>query len=310
MGKFNYIVFIFWGSLASPAGSVERNGLKSLRHRELSEGFLRVLCAPCYTSQESQRNMTMLLFQAPPPTRFDLNFNLFGFPIRVHPFFWVIAFLFGASSNNLINILLWVFAIFISILIHELGHAFAMRYYGQSSRIVLHGAGGVTIPESIAWGSSYANVALSPNQQMLIAFAGPGAGFLFAIFILLVVALTGGVVDLNAAYLFGILPFPYAHYPNGSNIVNSLIMTFLWVNIFWGLVNLLPVYPLDGGHITRYAIMQSDPWNGLRKSLWVSVFVGAGMALAGLIFLESMYTALLFGLLAFQSYQILQSRQL
>ncbi|MCC7117821.1 MAG: site-2 protease family protein [Anaerolineales bacterium] len=250
----------------------------------------------------------MLLLQAPPPTRFDLNFTLFGFPIQVHPLFWVIGLLFGASSTNLISILLWVFTIFISILIHELGHALAMRYYGQSSRIVLHGAGGVTIPESVAWGSRYANVALTPNQQILISFAGPGAGFLLALLIMLSVAFTGGVVVPNAAYLFGIVPFPYAHYPNGSALINSLVMTFLWVNVFWGLVNLLPVYPLDGGHIARYIILQFDPWNGLQKSLWLSVYVGAAIALLSLIVLSSTYMALLFGLLAFQSYQILQSR--
>ncbi|MFN8414577.1 MAG: hypothetical protein U0Z26_19525 [Anaerolineales bacterium] len=38
---------------------------------------------------------------------------------------------------------------FISILIHELGHAFAMRFYSQRSQIVLHGTGGLTIPEQI-----------------------------------------------------------------------------------------------------------------------------------------------------------------
>ena len=68
----------------------------------------------------------MFLFQSPPQTSYDLRFSIAGIPVRVHPLFWVIAILFGLSSSSLIHILLWFFAIFLSILIHELGHAFAM----------------------------------------------------------------------------------------------------------------------------------------------------------------------------------------
>lgn len=248
----------------------------------------------------------MFLFQSPPQTSYDLRFSIAGIPVRVHPLFWVIAILFGLSSSSLIHILLWVFAIFISILIHELGHAFAMRRYGQRSSIVLHGTGGLTIPEQISWGSGTANIALSPNQEILISLAGPFAGFLFAIFILLITIVMGGVITLTA--LFGIIPFPIAQIPNGGDIVNTLLITLLWVNIFWGLVNLMPVYPLDGGNVARYVLLQSDPWDGVRKSLWLSVITGAVVAFAAFFVMHSTYMAFLFGLLAFQSYQILQRR--
>lgn len=248
----------------------------------------------------------MFLFQSPPQTSYDLRFSVAGIPVRVHPLFWVIAILFGLSSSSLIHILLWVFAIFISILIHELGHAFAMRRYGQRSSIVLHGTGGLTIPEQISWGSGTANIALTPNQEILISLAGPFAGFLFAIFILVVTVVMGGVITLTA--LFGIIPFPIAQIPNGGDIVNTLLITLLWVNIFWGLVNLMPVYPLDGGNVARYVLLQSDPWDGVRKSLWLSVITGAVVAFAAFFVMHSTYMAFLFGLLAFQSYQILQRR--
>ncbi|MBL8077617.1 MAG: hypothetical protein JNM55_06630 [Anaerolineales bacterium] len=248
----------------------------------------------------------MFLFQSPPQTSYDLRFSIAGIPVRVHPLFWVIAILFGLSSSSLIHILLWVFAIFISILIHELGHAFAMRRYGQRSSIVLHGTGGLTIPEQISWGGGTANIALTPNQEILISLAGPFAGFLFAIFILLITIVMGGVITLTA--LFGIIPFPIAQIPNGGDIVNTLLITLLWVNIFWGLVNLMPVYPLDGGNVARYVLLQSDPWDGVRKSLWLSVITGAVVAFAAFFVMHSTYMAFLFGLLAFQSYQILQRR--
>jgi Zn-dependent protease len=248
----------------------------------------------------------MFLFQSPPQTSYDLRFSIAGIPVRVHPLFWVIAILFGLSSTSIVHILLWVFAIFISILIHELGHAFAMRRYGQRSSIVLHGTGGLTIPEQVSWGSGYANISLTPNQEIFISLAGPGAGFLFAIFILILTVLMGGVITLTA--LFGIIPFPIAQIPGGGDIVNTLLLTLLWVNIFWGIINLMPVYPLDGGNVARYFLLQSDPLDGVRKSLWLSVATGGIIAFAAFFIMHSTYMAFLFALLAFQSYQILQRR--
>ena len=96
--------------------------------------------------------------------------------------------------------------------------------------------------------------------------------------------------------------------PFNNQIANSIVMTFLWVNIFWGLINLLPIHPLDGGNVTRRVLLSADPWNGVRKSLWVSVVTGVIVAILGLILFRSLYLTLLFGLLAFQSYQTLQGR--
>ncbi|HND50108.1 MAG TPA: hypothetical protein PLL95_16195, partial [Anaerolineales bacterium] len=92
------------------------------------------------------------MFQAAPPTRFDLQFSIAGIPVRVHPLFWVIAILLGSGSSNLLMIPVWIAIVFISILVHELGHAFAFRRFGQPSRILLHFSGGLTIPESMPWG--------------------------------------------------------------------------------------------------------------------------------------------------------------
>ncbi|MBI3152878.1 MAG: hypothetical protein HYZ21_12135 [Chloroflexi bacterium] len=245
-----------------------------------------------------------MLFQVPPPTRFDLNFSVAGIPVRVHPLFWLIAILFGSASNSIIGVLTWVIAIFVSILIHELGHAFAMRRFGQGSYIVLHFAGGLTVPESVSWGGGYANVGISANQQIFISLAGPFSGFLFAAFVLAVSAGLGGTIVPN--FVFGFIPFPLVSLPIGGDVLNSFVISLLWVNIFWGFINLMPVHPLDGGNVSRYVLIQYDPWNGVRTSLWISVITGGLVALAGLIFLRSMYMAILFGLLAFQSFQALQ----
>lgn len=247
-----------------------------------------------------------MLFQTPPTTSYDLRFSIAGFPIRVHPLFWLIALLLG-STGDLATIPIWILVVFVSVLIHELGHALAFRFYGIRSQIVLHGMGGLTIPEATPWGSGWANVSPSPKQEIAISLAGPFAGFTFAILIMAGVTISGG--SLLTSRLFGILPLPLtAIMPFGGNLLSVFVTMLLFVNVFWGIFNLLPVFPLDGGQVTRNALIQFDPMGGVRKSLWVSVIAGGVIALAGLLLMRSIYIAFLFGLLAFQSYQSLQSR--
>lgn len=248
----------------------------------------------------------MLFFQPPPYTRYDLNFSLAGIPVRVHPLFWLMTVLFGLSSGDPLQLLIWVVAVFISILVHELGHALAMRLFGQPSQIVLHTMGGLTIPSQVRWGGAWANVSLTSNQEIFISLAGPGAGFLFAILMIVGSMAAGGSLVLTR--LFGFLPFPAVILPFSSQIPTSILMTFLWVNLFWGLINLLPVYPLDGGNVTRHLLVRTDPWGGMRTSLWVSVIAGGIVAIFSLVIMRQIYLTLLFSLLAIQSYQTLQGR--
>ncbi|MGC1375099.1 MAG: site-2 protease family protein [Anaerolineales bacterium] len=248
----------------------------------------------------------MHFFQEPAPTRYDLRFNVAGIPVRVHPLFWLVTLLFGAASSNLLDLPVWMAAVFVSILVHELGHALAMRSFGQSARITLYFGGGLTTPESVSWGYGSARVALTVNQEIVTLLAGAGAGFLVAGLVLGGVAALGGTISI--VLLFGLLPFPLASLPAGGGFVDLILFTLLWVNIFWGVINLMPVFPLDGGQIARHLWLKVDRWGGVRKSLWLSVVVGAIMALVGLVMMNSLYVAFLFGVLAFQSYMTLQGR--
>jgi membrane-associated protease RseP (regulator of RpoE activity) len=105
-----------------------------------------------------------------------------------------------------------------------------------------------------------------------------------------------------------VIPLPAAVLPEGGRVVNLLVGLLLWVNVFWGLINLMPVFPLDGGNVARRLWVMADPWDGVRKSLWLSVIAGSVVAAAGLFLLGSIFMALLFGILAFQSYQSLRGR--
>lgn len=248
----------------------------------------------------------MLLFQQPPPTPYDLRFSIARIPVRVHPLFWLITLLLG-SAGDILLIPVWVAVIFVSILIHELGHALAFRRFGQDSQIVLHFAGGLTIPESVPWGGGWANVALSRRQEILISLAGPGAGFLFAGLVMLAVSLTGG--SILTTRLPGFIPLTVGvALPFGGGLIGTLVTMLLRVNIIWGLINLMPVFPLDGGNVARNILVQYDPWDGLRKSLWLSVITGALLVLLGLFAFGSLFMAFLFGFLAFQSYQSIHGR--
>ena len=245
------------------------------------------------------------MLQTVSPTRFDLQFSIAGIPVRVHPLFWVIALLLGSNSGHPLMIVVWVIVVFISILVHELGHAFAFRRFGQSSHILLHMTGGLTVPESMPWGGGYASVGLTPNQHIFVSLAGPFAGFALAGLSIAVGAALGGEIILST--ILGFIPFPIVFIPAFNGILTDIFITILWVNIFWGAINLLPVYPLDGGHVSRYFLIQRDPWNGLRISLWISVITGGALAMLGLVVMGSVYMAFLFGLLAFQSFQMIQA---
>lgn len=246
-----------------------------------------------------------MLFENPPPTRYDLNFSVANIPVRVHPLFWLMAVLFGLAGGNLLYIVLWVAVVFVSILVHELGHALTMRQFGQPSSIVLYAGGGLAMHEPVRFGQRSFGVALTPQQDVVISLAGPAAGFALAALVLGVVAILGGTIVWPASALS---PVPVALLPFGGGLVTTLFQSLLWVNIFWGLLNLFPVLPLDGGRIAQRVWSWSDPVNGARRALWLSVIAGGIVAVAGLTLWRSTYMAFFFGLLAFQSYQALRSR--
>lgn len=124
----------------------------------------------------------------PPPSQYDLHFSLFGFPVRVHPMFWLVTLMLGYQSGDAASVLTWIVAVFLSILVHELGHALTMRAYGLRPWIVLHGFGGLTGYEPSYDSRSRGSDTLG---QILISAAGPAAGFLLVAVLVLGLVLAG-----------------------------------------------------------------------------------------------------------------------
>ena len=104
----------------------------------------------------------------PPTTEFDLRFRLLGIPVRVHPFFWIVAALLGWTRGDFVAILIWVACVFVSILVHEFGHGLAARaLVRQNPVVILHAMGGLCVYESDN---------RRPWRRVAILLAGPGAG--------------------------------------------------------------------------------------------------------------------------------------
>lgn len=246
----------------------------------------------------------MFAFTEPPRTNYDLHFSLFGIPVRIHPLFWAISGLFGWGITNggqSVLLLIWIGSVFLSILIHELGHAMVMRYYGWNPHIVLHGMGGLAIRDHRT--SNFGTFDAPRNQpsvQIIISAAGPIAGFLLAIFVILLVNAIGpSQVLINFK---GGIRFWELRQLTGNAL--PLVHFLLFINVYWGLLNLLPVYPLDGGQIARELFQIIDPTGGIPKSLWLSIFAAATAALYGFQS-NSLFLSLMFAFMAYSNFQIL-----
>src|SRR5262249_34148674 len=105
-----------------------------------------------------------------------------------------------------------------------------------------------------------------------------------------------------------VIPHVSASIRHASLYWNVLIADLLYVNVYWGLVNLLPIYPLDGGQAARAIFERNDPIRGQRKSLIVSAWVAVGFALIGLL-TQSIYLVAMFGILAAGSAQALEAER-
>jgi Zn-dependent protease len=248
----------------------------------------------------------------PAPTPYDLNFRLLGVPIRVVPWFWLVAVLLGwrlATSGGQTGLLLslWVGAVFLSILVHEMGHAMAMRFYGIRSYIVLYQFGGLAIPEQYASMMEFGSRRRrdDPWSQIVISAAGPGAQLALAGVIGLSLKLSGVALRFKIPYLEYVLPLGDGRQIASQNLEFAIFFLLL-VSVLWALLNLLPVYPLDGGQIARNLFLLFNPATGIHNSLILSVVAGGGVAAYAFLH-DDFFLGIMFAMLAFSSFQVLQA---
>lgn len=157
-------------------------------------------------------------------------------------------------------LLSWVGVVFVSVLLHELGHALMGRAFGLTPEIELHGMGGLT-----SWS---AGPRLGPGPFILISLAGPFTGILL-----------GGAVWLAS------------HRIDLSPMASAVVGQFVWVNVVWGILNLVPMLPLDGGNVLARTLDLLTGGHGRKPAHIVSA------ALAALIIVYALASGGLVGLL-------------
>jgi Zn-dependent protease len=238
----------------------------------------------------------------PPPSQGDIHFRLLGFPVRIHPFFWLMTLMLGlnGSKTDPMVFISWVVAVTLSILLHELGHALVMREFGYDASIVLYSFGGLAIPrgrrigtrEPGAWG------------QILILLAGPGSGFILALLMIVALHYLGGyhVSFMEDSWRDVV---PYVLLPN--QLLHTFVNQVFYIAVWWGLINLLPVYPLDGGQIAYHLFTMFDRQDALKHSLILSVMVAGIMCFVAFVEWHQTYTGILFLWLGYSNFMSLQS---
>lgn len=177
------------------------------------------------------------------PGMLDLSWRMFGTPVRVKIWFWIFMAFFGylmlgqqwdtrGGQFFLINLAIWVACGFIAVLVHEMGHITAGRIFGYPGVIILSSFGGGAVGEYMRahrW------------QRIVIAASGPLAAFLFyGIIYLLTPTLASRILAIRDVDL--------------ADHLNWALLFLVFQLVFWNILNLPPILPLDGGMIFKDAI--------------------------------------------------------
>lgn len=193
-------------------------------------------------------------------------------PVIIHPIFWLTAGIIGwLNSWSFVGTLVWIGVIFVSILIHELGHALTAKVFGQDAEIQLVALGGLTYHDGKK---------VKRWQDFIIVLMGPVFGLALA-----------GVAYLIRGAVIGSAP---------QLIVYTLTL-FMVINIFWTAVNLIPILPLDGGQLLRIVLEGLFGHKGLKFAVMTGIVLGVGLGAVAFIFGFFLAGAILL-LLAFQGY--------
>jgi Zn-dependent protease len=175
--------------------------------------------------------------------------RLFGIPLVIHWTFWLLplwAVFSHAQEVPLAFRLVVLFALFGCVILHELGHALAARFYGIATRdITLYPIGGVASMERISE---------KPIEELVVAVAGPAVNIALA-------AGLGLFLALGAALASGFAQTPLA----------ALLGTLLVGNLILAAFNMIPAFPLDGGRVLRALLSM---FLGHLQGTRVAVYVG------------------------------------
>ncbi|MGB8329660.1 MAG: hypothetical protein WCE62_05990 [Polyangiales bacterium] len=205
----------------------------------------------------------------------SIEFRLFRIPVRIHLWFWLMALWLWTlnSDEGWAGLLIWVAVVFQGILMHELGHALVGRAFGRQPRIELVALGGLTWWEQ--------REPMHPGRSLVVSAAGPAVGIF---------------IGSLALVLADVLRIP------DPSLARYAFRSLVFVNLGWGLLNLAPVLPLDGGNIVASLMELVAPSRGRLLACYVS-FAVIGLLLAVTVTFKQYPMTILLFLLGFSTYQ-------
>ncbi len=210
-----------------------------------------------------------------------------GIPIYVHwTFSLLIAYVVYIGVINQMGYtgVVWLLAltgaVFICVLLHELGHSMAARKYGiETEDISLLPIGGLARLEKMP---------RKPTQELVIAIMGPMVNVAIGL-VLFVVFIVGFGTDFNLD-LLEIFEAPFT----GKKFVFLLLI----MNISLVVFNMIPAFPMDGGRVFRALLSYKMDYV---KATQIASLVGRALAI-GMVafgFFEREMTMMLIGTFVF-----------
>jgi Zn-dependent protease len=208
------------------------------------------------------------------------RFRLGSIPVEVQPSHLLVSAMFalssrpgsqtGVASSMTFVVVSWMFIVFVSVLVHELGHAVASRAFGYQPTITLAWLGGHTQPNApgpIPWG-----------RDVVLTLAGP---------------LFGLLLGLACWVAHSALESP-------SPALAYILRAGYMANFFWAVLNMVPVLPLDGGRISTVVAMRLFKERGFLAAQILGVITSAGLVAVSLA-LNQIFLVIFFAMFGVQA---------
>jgi Zn-dependent protease/predicted transcriptional regulator len=200
-----------------------------------------------------------------------------GIDIQVHAtFLLLLAWVAWAEYQSVgtataaVQGIIFMLAVFGSVVLHELGHALTAEHYGVRTRaILLLPIGGVAQLEQIPD---------EPSQELAIALAGPAVTVVIALILYVILRVTGAPLDWHDALSGG----------------GTFLTRLFWINVVLAAFNLLPAFPMDGGRVLRAAIaMRTDHGTATAIAARIGQMFALAFGLVGLFVIGDLWLVLI-----------------
>ncbi|MFZ4542751.1 MAG: site-2 protease family protein [Saprospiraceae bacterium] len=196
-------------------------------------------------------------------------FRINKIPVKLHwTFFILIVYMIVAGWYEDVNYVavllncLFVLAVFICIILHELGHALTAKFFGiETMEVVILPVGGVAFIDSRRMGTF---------EEFVIALAGPLTNLVIAAGLWLFVFI---IDPLNLEYI--------ELKDQLSNFSISFSRRLMWINIFIFAFNLIPTLPMDGGVMLRSILTK---FNGREQAAKIQFILSLLFSLGFLVY--------------------------